>query len=257
MKCKDNTILITGGSAGIGLALAKAFVEAQNQVIICGRNEEKLAAVKADFPDIATKRCDLAQKSERSELVTWVLAHYPAINVIINNAGIFEETDLLSDSFDFDLIDKQLTVDLNAPIELALRFLPHLRQQTEAAIINISSALVYSPDAGTPFYGVAKAGIHAFSQTARYQLHDTNVKIVEVLPPRVDTPGLNKALDADQIGDAMTPEETVKEIMKGLSEGKDEIRIGQAKWLYIASRIAPAFVNKKVNEQIKKARKGQ
>lgn len=254
MKLTGNTILITGGNEGIGLAMTKAFTKTENTVIICGRNDASLQSAKFCNDNIITKHCDLTRQSERDELVQWTLQNYPALNVIINNAGIFEETDLLSDSFDFGKIDKQLVVDLQAPIELCLRFLPHLRKQPDAAIVNITSGLVYAPEAGAPFYGVAKAGVHAFTQTARYQLRETKVKVFEVLPPLVDTGGVSKQLDIEKLGGAMSPEETADEILKGLSHDTEEIRIGSVKWLYAASRIAPDFTNKKVNERAEKAR---
>ncbi len=254
MKLTGNIILITGGHEGIGLAMTKAFSKAENTVIICGRKDAELQSAKSDNDNIIIKHCDLTQQSKRDELVQWTLQNYPALNVIINNAGIFEETDLLSDSFDFGKIDKQLTIDLHAPIELCLRFLPHLRKQPDAAIVNITSGLVYAREAGAPFYGVAKAGVHAFTQTARYQLRETKVKVFEVLPPLVDTGGVSKQLDVEKLGGSMSPEETADEILKGLSHDKEEIRIGSIKWLYAASRIAPDFTNKKVNERAEKAR---
>ncbi|WP_419802831.1 SDR family oxidoreductase [Mucilaginibacter sp.] len=254
MKLSGNTILITGGNGGIGLALTKAFTKAENTVIICGRNEASLQFAKSGNDNIITKQCDLTQQAERDELVQWILQNYPSFNVIINNAGIFEETDLLSDSFDLDKINKQLVIDLQVPIELCLRFLPHLRKQPHAAIVNITSGLVYAPEAGAPFYGVAKAGVHAFTQTARYQLRDTKLKVFEVLPPLVDTGGVSKQLDIEKLGGAMDADETADEILKGLSHDTEEIRIGDIKWLYAASRIAPEFTNKKVNEKAEKAR---
>ena len=257
MKLTGNTILITGGNEGIGLAMTKAFAKAENTVIICGRNEASLQSAKSDKVNIIIKRCDLTQQSERDELVQWTLQNYPALNVVINNAGIFEETDLLSDSFDFDKINKQLVIDLQAPIELCLRFLPHLRKQSDAAIVNITSGLVYAPEAEAPFYGVAKAGVHAFTQTARYQLRHTKVKVFEVLPPLVDTNGVSKQLDVEKMGGTMSPEETAAEILKGLSHDTAEIRIGSVKWLYAASRIAPDFTSQKVNEKAENARNSE
>lgn len=253
MQTTGNTILITGGNAGIGLALAKAFAQKDNKVIICGRNEAELQDLQREIPNVVAKRCDLTVQADRDELIRWTLERFPDLNMVINNAGVLAETDLLSDTFDFESVQEQLTTDLYAPIELSLRFLPRLRQQSNAALVNVSSGLVYSPAASAPIYAAAKAGIHAFTQAARYQLRDTDVKVVEVLPPTVDT-NLNKDLDLEAAGGAISPEEAAEAILKGLADDTTEIRIGQVKWLYLGSRIAPGFVNRKLNEQVDKAR---
>jgi uncharacterized oxidoreductase len=245
MHTQGNTILITGGGSGIGLALARWFVRHNNRVIICGRDEAKLAAARHTMPNLETKRCDVSIQCDRDELVQWTLDHFPGLNIVINNAGILHVIDVASESFDFTAIEQELRTNLYAPIDLTLRFLPHLRQQSSAAIVNISSGLVYSPAAIAPIYATTKAGVHAFTQTIRYQLRDTRLKVFEVFPPTVDT-----TLNADVQVNKISPHAAAEAIVQGIAKDTQDIRIGQVKALYIATRIAPTFINDKINEVI-------
>ncbi|MGL4610659.1 MAG: SDR family NAD(P)-dependent oxidoreductase [Trueperaceae bacterium] len=147
-------------------------------------------------------------------------------------------------------IEQELVTNLYL-YELTLRFLLHLLAQKKAGVVNISSGLIYSPAAIAPIYSAAKAGLHTFTQTLRYQLRDKALTVFEVLPPAVDTP-LNATVKVDKI----SVEEIAKAILDGLDKNTEEIRIGQIKMLHLASRIAPSFINRKINESITKASVG-
>jgi uncharacterized oxidoreductase len=214
-------------------------------VIICGRNEATLAAARRTLPSVEIARCDLTNRHDREALVQRTLERFPNLNMVVNNAGILRTIDVTSASFDFAGIEQELVTDLYAPVDLTLRFLPHLRQQPAAALVNVSSGLVYSPAALAPVYAAAKAGLHAFTETVRYQLRGTAVRVVEVLPPTVDT-ALNAAVHVPKI----SPDAAADAIITGMVRNTDEIRIGQVKALYVATRIAPRFVNRKLNELI-------
>jgi uncharacterized oxidoreductase len=245
MQTQGNTILITGGGSGIGLALAQWFTGHNNRVIICGRDETRLNAAQQMLPDIETKRCDVSIQSDCDNLVQWTLEHFPSLNIVINNAGILNRIDVVNEAFNFTAIEQELRTNLHSPIDLTFRFLPHLRQQPSAALVNISSGLVYSPAAIAPIYAATKAGLHAFTQTIRYQLRATRLKVFEVFPPTVDT-----ALNADVQVDKISPSAAAEAIVQGIAKDTEEIRIGQVKALYIATRIAPKFINGKINEVI-------
>ncbi|HEY1262719.1 MAG TPA: SDR family NAD(P)-dependent oxidoreductase [Terriglobales bacterium] len=252
MHIFGNTILITGGGSGIGLALACALVERNNRVMICGRDEAKLAAARSKMPTLETKRCDLTRRSEREELAGWTLARAPSLNVLINNAGVVRNLDLTENGFNYDDLEGELVTDLHAPIELGLRFLAHLKRQPHAALINVTTGQVYSPNAGTPVYSAAKVGLHAWTQAVRYQLRNTSVRVFEVLPPIVDTDMIRKlGVPKSQ---AVPPEEVAESVLKGVAEDEEEIRIGPTKTLYVMSRIAPQRVYRSLNQKIENMR---
>ena len=248
MELFGNTLLITGGASGIGLALAQAFAERGNKVIICGRDATKLAAAQRAIPELEAKRCDLTIPAERDELVTWILQHFPELNIIINNAGVVHSMDLSSDTFDFDLIRQEFVTNMQVPIELSLRFFPHLKRQERAALVNVTTGQIYSPNAATPVYAAAKAGLHTWTQAVRYQLQDAPVKIFEVLPPLVDTEMI-KGLGVPAT-DAISPTDVANATLKAMAEDEEEIRIGPTKALYLVSRIAPQRVYRSLNRRI-------
>ena len=248
MEVFGNTLLITGGASGIGLALAQAFAQRSNKVIVCGRDATKLAAAQRAVPELEAKRCDLTVPAEREDLITWTLERFPELNMLINNAGVAHSIDLRSDTFDFDLIRQEFATNLQVPIEIALRFLPHLKRRAHAALVNVTTGQVYSPNAATPIYSAAKAGLHAWTQAVRYQLRDTPVRVFEVLPPLVDT-GMIKGLGVP-VGGAISPGEVADATLKAMAQDDEEIRIGPTKTLYVVSRIAPQRVYRSLNRRI-------
>jgi len=243
----ENTLLITGGASGIGLALANAFAQRNNKVIVSGRDATRLAAVQCAVPGLEAKRCDLTVSAEREELVSWTLHRFPELNMLINNAGVVHSIDLRSQTFDSDLI-RQIAVNLQVPIELALRFLPHFQRRERAALVNVTTGQVYSPNAATPVCSAAKSGLRTWTQAARYQLRDTPVRVFEVLPPLVGTEmikGLGVPAD-----DAISPGEVADATLKAIAEDEEEIRIGPTKAPYVVSRIAPQRVYRSLNRRI-------
>jgi uncharacterized oxidoreductase len=252
MQTSGNTILITGGGSGIGLELAKAFAQRNNRVIVCGRDEKRLATAQTKTPGMEIRRCDLGSAADRSELVTWALERFPELNILVNNAAVVSAVDLTQDAIDFEQEQQELVVDLFAPIDLTLRFLPHFRGQRAAAVINVTTGQVYSPNASTPLYSAAKTGLHAWTDALRYQLRDTPVKIFEILPPIVDTEMIRRL--GVPVKKAMSPAQVADTAVKQISADIEEIRVGQTKVLYAASRVAPHTVYTALNRQIEKMR---
>lgn len=240
MNIHDNTILITGGGSGIGLALAKAFVQANNTVIICGRSEEKLQFAKKLIPGLQTYTCDLANESERRSLVTWIKHDFPSLNVLINNAGIQRHINLHNGLVAFSHSQGEIATNLEVPIWLTLAFILHLLQCSQAAIVNVSSGLAYTPMAKAPIYCATKAALHSFSQSLRYQLQDTSIQVFEVIPPAVDTPldqgaRQERAYKVPMISSELVAEKT----LQGLARNVFEIRIEKARLIYYLSRLMP------------------
>jgi len=187
MKITGNTILITGGATGIGLALAEAFIREGNQVIICGRREKTLQEAKSNLPSLHVRVCDVSKESERESLFQWVTTNFPSFNLLINNAGIQKEVDFRKGAVDLSGDEDEIDINLKAPIHLSQMFIPRLLQQRESAIVNITSGLAFTPLAVVPIYCATKAGLHSFSQSLRHQLRNTSIKVFEIAPPIVDT----------------------------------------------------------------------
>lgn len=229
MKISKNTVLITGGSAGIGLALAESLLEAGNEVIICGRRESKLLEAKENHPEIHTKVCDVSKAGDRKELVEWVTKNFENLNVLVNNAGIQRDVDFTKGEEDLLNGGDEIAINFEAPIYLSAMLIPHLMKKEEAAIVNVSSGLAITPMALFPVYCATKAGIHSFSQTLRHQLSNTNIKVFEVLPPALDTE-LNsegrkkRAASGAPMHSMMDLKEYVDGIVRGLERNEFEIR---------------------------------
>jgi uncharacterized oxidoreductase len=231
MKTTGNTILITGGTSGIGLAFAKEFVRSENKVIICGRRENRLTVIKEKFPGIVTRVCDITNTTEREALADWVLENYPDINMLINNAGIQLKTDL-THSVELDKVRTEVETNFIAPVHLASLFAQHFAVNEEAAIINISSGLAFTPMAAVAVYCATKAAIHSITLSLRYQLRNTSVKVFEIAPPAVDTElGYQNRQDAQQTHGGIPVQIFIKEAIEALQNDELEAAIDTAKHL--------------------------
>lgn len=182
-----NTILITGGASGIGLALAERFLQRGNEVIICGRREDKLKEAQEKLPKLHVRVCDVSDVLERISLVEWVINEFPGLNILINNAGIQQRINLLDVSADWNYYHQEISANQEAPIHLSMLLIPHLMLKKDATIINITSGLAFVPPAWVPIYGATKAAMHSFTVSLRLQLLKSNINVVEVLPPAVNT----------------------------------------------------------------------
>jgi uncharacterized oxidoreductase len=192
MKLSNRTVLVTGGTSGIGLGIAEAFHQAKSQVIVCGRSREKLSALKAKYPDIAALPCDVADTRQRQTLAAEVLRRFPGLDTLVNNAGIQRYIDLKKGYDELKSGEDEIAINFVSTVELTALFIGHLMQKPSSAIINVSSGLGFMPMLNTPVYSATKAAIHTYTVVLRQQLKDTSVKVVEIVPPMVDT-GLNQA----------------------------------------------------------------
>jgi uncharacterized oxidoreductase len=186
MKMTGNTILITGGTSGIGLGFAERFLRLGNRVIICGRRKERLADIKARNPQMETFICDMTEEKQRETLRDWAVARFPDLNVCMNNAGIQHKTDLTR-PVDLKNVHLEIETNLVAPIHLTSLFAAHLTGRPVAAVINISSGLAFVPLANRALYCATKAAIHSLTLSMRRQFRDTSVRVFEIIPPAVDT----------------------------------------------------------------------
>ena len=187
MQTTGNTILITGGGSGIGRGLAEAFHNAGNQVIISGRRKAALDEVTAANPGMVSLTVDMTDKDDIVRFAAEVIERYPALNAVINNAGIMADEDVLAAPDYLDIAEATNATNLLGPIRLTAALIPHLLQQARAAIMTVSSGLAFVPKASTPTYSATKAAIHSYTQSLRYQLRNTAVEVIEIAPPYVQT----------------------------------------------------------------------
>jgi uncharacterized oxidoreductase len=216
-------VLVTGGGSGIGLGIAKKFLDVGSNVIICGRREDRLREVQREHPSIHTRRCDLVDERDRRGLVDWATTAFPGLDVIVNNAGIQRRVQL-RDPEPWRETRLEIAINLEAAVDLSRLILPHFLQKTEATIVNVTSGLAFVPLAQNPIYCATKAALHSFTVSLRQQLRDTPVRVVELIPPAVDTdlggPGLHTfGVPVDEFVDAA---------FAGLARGEEEIAYGFA-----------------------------
>ena len=241
---QNNTVLITGGSSGIGLELAKTLSGKNNKVIICGRSKEKLELTKIKIPEISIYQCDLAKQEECEKLAGWVKEHYPQCNILINNAALVNITQFYEDEMAIEKADYEMRTNFMAPVILSKLLIPVLEKNTNPKLINVTTGLVYTPKAVYPFYNATKAALHSFTQVLRLQMEKVSkLSIVEVMFPAVDTPWHNG--NVPKI--AITVEDAVNEMIEKLEKGEEEIKIAKVNLIYKMSRLAPKFALKKIN----------
>lgn len=229
MELKGNTVLVTGGTSGIGTAFAEKFLEEGSTVLICGRREERLQQLKQKYPSLQTHVCDVAKAADREALAQWAIQNFPEVNILINNAGVQLKADLTK-PVDLSRLYQEIDTNLVAPIHLSSLFAPHLQTKNAAAIVNISSGLAFSPLAFMPVYCATKAAIHSLSLSLRFQLHHTSVKVFEIAPPAVDTElGSDRREDKTASHGGMPVDTFIEAAMAALRNDIFEEAIGSAK----------------------------
>lgn len=241
MEFKNSTILITGGTSGIGLEFVKQLTEQGANIIVTGRNLDALNETKKKFPKVHTFQSDVSRPQDIEQLYKDVTQQFPQLNIIINNAGIMRLIDLQDTTLDLENINREIATNLSGTIRMNHQFLPHMKTKKSSAIVNISSGIAFVPFPLSPIYSATKAGIHAYSQILRLQLKNTNVKVFEVAPPGTDTP-LNDTF-VGYVGkeQLMKVDKMVNVSIRGIENEKFEIRPGLANVAKWGSRIAPNF----------------
>jgi uncharacterized oxidoreductase len=187
MRTTGNTILLTGGGSGIGRALAESFQALGNHVIIAGRRKSALDETTAANPGMDSIALDIEDKANIRSVASELIAKYPALNVLVNNAGIMRMENLNAQQDDLADAEGMIATNLLGPIRLTAALLPHLRKQPYSAIMNVSSGLAFVPLAPTPTYCATKAAIHSYTESLRYQLKGSTTDVIELAPPYVQT----------------------------------------------------------------------
>jgi len=244
MDLGSHTVLVTGGATGIGYALASRFLRAGSRVIVCGRREDRLREAAANTPKLETRVSDLSDEGGRRVFAAALRRDFPALDVLVNNAGIQRRVRLADDE-PWAATHQEIAINLEAPIHLTRLLIPHLLKQQQPAIINITSGLSFVPLANVPVYCATKAALHSFTLSLRHQLASTPIQVIEVIPPAVDTdlggPGLHTfGVALDEFADAVMPR---------LAKGDLEIAYGFADQSSRASRPELDAIFTRMNSQ--------
>jgi len=236
MKTSQNTVLLIGGTAGIGLEIAKQLTALDNHVIITGRNQERLAAVAASLQNVTTILSDVSKAEDVDQLVARIKADFPQLNIVINNAGraiLYNLADPNQDAF-ANAEDEMLTNYLSI-IRINQKLLPVLKAQRESAIVNVSSIVAYVPGVTLPTYAASKAALHSYSTSLRLSLEETGVKVFELMPPLVDTE-FSKEIGGHN---GIKPSVVADDLLAALASDEFEIRVGDTAKIYELFRQSP------------------
>ncbi|NLR62548.1 SDR family NAD(P)-dependent oxidoreductase [Chitinophaga polysaccharea] len=244
MKTSGNTVLITGGSAGIGLAIATALSRQHNQVIITGRNQERLDAASRQLPNVTAINCDVTSEKAVNQLIKTVTADFPQLNMLINNAGHAVAYELSASANAFEKAADEMLTNYLSVIQLTEKLLPLLSSQEEAAIVNVSSVVALAAAKRVPTYAASKAALHSYTQALRMSVAPLHV--FELMPPLVNTDfsreiGGSKGIPPEQVADAL---------LAALTTNQYEIHVGDTEKIYQLMRSSPASALQALNSNL-------
>lgn len=234
MELSGKTAIVTGGTDGIGLWIARKLAAGGSKAIVCGRREELLASARAEgFEAVAA---DLSSEAGVTAFAQSMAGR--TIDIVVNNAGAGVDFDL-NGEVDLPGSDRTIFLNLNAPIRIAAAFVPMLKTRPEAALVNVTSGLAIAPRAGGPVYCATKAGLRSFTKAIRYQLRETRINVIEALPPVVET-----AMTAARTGSKMSPEACATQIVDAIRAGRSEANVGMVKLLKLVNSMSPALAER-------------
>lgn len=251
MELKNNAILITGGTSGLGLEFTRQLLQLGNTVIVTGRNKTKQEAIKRQFPKVHTFESDVSDPQQIMELSQNVIKQFPELNMLINNAGEMRKLNLHRQT-DLQDLTREIDINLSGPIRMVQAFLPHLKTKGSAAILNVTSGLALTPFPTSPVYGATKSGLRSYSKSLRIQLRNTNIKVFELVAPAANTPlsdAFAEDLDPKQL---MDPAKLIAAMIKSIQNDRYECYPGIAKAMYVLSRLAPGFLLKQLSKPVDK-----
>ena len=258
MELKHNTILITGGTSGFGYEFAKRLLDLGNTVIITGRDGARLDQTKLKLPGVHTFKSDVSDPEQIIALYNQVIEQFPDLDMLINNAGEMRRIILHDASMSLQDITREVEINLMGPIRMVQQFLPQLKKQQSAAILNVTSGIALAPFPISPIYGATKAGLRSYTKSLRVQLKHTHVKVIELVAPGAKTTLSDKFANEENFDEKMLmdPVKLIDDAIKGLQKDNYEIYPGIAKILHVASRLAPGFLLKQTGKVGAKSMRG-
>lgn len=241
MKTSGNTIFISGGSAGIGLAIAKKLSEAGNKIIINGRSEERLQNALKELTNTVAIQGDLSEKEDRIRISNELSENHPEVNIIINNAGIAFLNELTNKSINSsEIAAQEMNTNYVAVIDFTELMLSQLLNQENAAIVNITSIAAFRGNKYGPTYAASKAALHSYTEGLRDVFEENeNLTIFEVFPPLVNT-AFSAAIGGEN---GIPPSEVADELFLALEKNQLEVPVGDSKKIH--TTIQEAFKNSK------------
>lgn len=243
MKLTGRTILITGGSSGIGLAFALKFLEFGNEVIVTGRRQSVLDEVKAKYPKLHTIQSDVANPAQIAALAVRVENDFPRLDVLMNNAGILLYKNLRASASDLDGLMAEVNINVGGVIRTTSALI-NVLAANKGTVINVSSGLAFVPLPAAPIYSATKAAIHSYTLSLRFQLEANSVEVIEIMPPAVKTDMTTELVEGG--ASVMSTEDLVKQSFSALKSGSLEIHPGQTKMLALLRRLAPGLINRPI-----------
>ncbi|MFV8343471.1 SDR family oxidoreductase [Flavobacterium sp. XS2P39] len=235
MKTTDNTILITGGGSGIGFEIAKLFSK-NNTVVITGRNENRLKQAVSQLENTYYIVSDITKEKDINSLAKNIKTQFPNLNLLINNAGLAIVHNLTEkEGNTHDKALEEITTNYLSTIRITEKLLPIISLNDESAVINVSSVAALVPSHMLSTYSASKAALHSYTQSLRYFLKDSTVKVFEVMPPLVNTE-FSKEIGGKK---GIHPSVVAQDLLDALTQNKFEVHVGDTAAIYQLSLSSP------------------
>jgi len=245
MNISNKTVLVTGGGSGIGFETAKVLSEKGNRVIIVGRNEAKLQLAAKQLNNVTAIACDISVQADVENLVKQVQDNFSDLSVLVNNAGAAYAYQLTAGANAFDKASEEMLVNYLSLVRLTEALLPGLSKQKEAAIVNVSSIVVFAAGVTIPTYSASKAAVHSYTQSLRHILaKDTNIKVFELMPPLVNT-DFSKEIGGEN---GIPARDVAETLIAALEKNEYEIHVGMTAQLYQLFLSSPENAFKALNQ---------
>ena len=240
-ELNDAVALITGGASGIGYALARTLMARGCHVVICGRDEGRLDAARRQLDGVEALPCDVTDQGQVTRLLAHIDHRWGRLTLLINNAGRMTDLDFRLSPLPAQLLAEEIEINLAAPIKVTNLALPLMLRSGGATIVMVGSGYGWTPSARAPVYSAAKAGLRAFAKAMRMQLAHTGIRVMEVIPPAVDTPAT-----AHRQVPKVSADLVARKTVRGIERNAREVFIGEARAIPIALRLAPRMLERLV-----------
>jgi uncharacterized oxidoreductase len=233
-------VLVTGGTSGIGYALAQQFHAAGARTVVCGRSHERLEATSRSLPDVLGLPCDVTDAEQVRRMLAEIEARFGRLDTLVSNAGSLSAHDFTG-AVDLTRVESEVRLNLLAPINLTALAMPLLRLAEHAAIVMVTSGYALAPSTHAPVYSASKAGLRAFVKALRRQVKPLGMTVTEVIPPVVDTPAV-----AHRSGKKISPQQVAAATLRAVSSGRPEVFVGATRLLPVMMRLMPGVTENAV-----------